>query len=260
MRALGAWDAAHNGSGQHVVLLDIGGQTPHGVFLSTTHKFIGYGALARAMAFYVLGYQSRQPANASAIIAIGTNNDLFVNAGAGAVWATQVVNPVRAAARNYARITVAGADDIEPGFRASPAATRAWLMGYLRNTSAPFVFNGSADGCSTRHWPSRCNSGWTSNDIVGLAGGIAPNRTFALPQIYNGEMAGQWGMLARSALRTHHGPLRILGPLTENVACGGDPYCPTMSSSRAANLLWYRLRRAGMRVPAVPIKVDLDVH
>jgi len=259
MRTLGAQDAQRNPSNkQHVVLLDIGGQVPGGVFLSTTHRFISYAALTRAVNAYVSGYHQRQHANAPVVIALGTNNDLFVSAARGRQWALQLVNPVRDYAQHYAQMTIAGADDIEPGFAGSPAATRGWLNGYLANTNAPFVFNGSADGCSWHTVNARCLNGWTARDLIQLAAFAAPKRTIVLPQIYNNAMAGQWGVLAAEA-RHAHLPMHIVGPLTENRACGGDPSCPTMASSTAWAQLRYSLRRRHAGDDWMAMQVDLDV-
>jgi hypothetical protein len=259
MRTLGARDAQKNTShGQHLVLLDIGGQVAGGVYLSTTHRFITYPKLTRALEAYVDGYHQRQHANAPVTIAIGTNNDLLVSAARGRIWADDVVDPVLNYADHYPQITIAGADDIEPGFSAGPAATRAWLNAFLASTSAPFVFNGSADGCSWRASHSHCAGGWTSNDLVQLAAFAAPQRTIVLPQVYNDEMAGQWGMLAAAARHAHQ-PMHIVGPLTENRACGRDPYCPTMPSRGARTHLWASLHYTRAGISALPVQVDLDV-
>jgi hypothetical protein len=261
MRALGARDAARNGSGQqHLVLQDIGGQVPGGVNLSTTHKFISNAGLASAMKAYVDGYHTRQRAGAPVIIAIGTNNDLTVDTAAGRTWAMNVVNPVRAYAARYPQITIAGANDIEPGFRAGVAETRAWLSGYLAGTHAPFVFNGSADGCSWHVPDVGCSNGWHATDLAGLAGALAPSRIVALPQVYNSEMAAQWALISRTAVLHHRPALRIVGPLTENVACGSDPNCPTMPSARAWQLLWQGLGRHHVRPASLPVQIDLDVR
>jgi hypothetical protein len=159
-----------------------------------------------------------------------------------------------------ASITVAGANDIEPGFRASPGETQAWLNGYLASTTAPFVFNGSADGCSAEHTLSDCNSGWSSRDIVRFAGVMAPERTLVLPQVYNDTMAAQWSQLARAAVAAGHRPLQIVGPLTENQACAGDPSCPTMPSWQAYRRLMAGLRRMHVAPASLPYQVDLDVR
>jgi hypothetical protein len=262
MRALGAADARRNPAGMgHLVLLDIGGQARRGVFLSTTRRFVSYRALARALRGYVAGYRSRQHRDAPVTIAIGTNNDLYTSHAAGRLWAKRVVNPVRAAAGRYrGAITVAGADDIEPGFRARPPATRAWLRGFLHATRAPFVFNGSADGCSPARVRSRCGHGWRAVQLAALAGGAAPKRILALPQVYNPTMAAQWAQISRTAKLLHRHPLRILGPLTEQAACGRDPSCPSMPSRRAWLLLNRQLRRARVHPWTLPVQVDLDVR
>ena len=61
-----------------------------------------------------------------------------------------IVNPVASySASRYPGTVIAGANDMEPGFSANVSQTRAWLSGYLGATTARFVFNGSADGCSS---------------------------------------------------------------------------------------------------------------
>jgi hypothetical protein len=261
MYRLGATDAARNPAGRsHLVLLDIGGQALRGVYLSLVNRFVSYRALTSAVTAYVAGYHAHQRRHAPVTIALGTNNDLYTTAYAGHLWATQVVNPVRRAAHRYRNIAIDGANDIEPGFHAGPAHTMAWLYGYLHATTAKFVFNGSADGCSTRHAWSRCNHGWTAHTLSLLAGNSAPSRIIALPQIYNRAMAGQWAQISRTAkLNTRH-PLRIVGPLTEQGACGRHPNCPSMPSRRAWRLLHLRLRAAGVHPAALPVQVDLDVR
>jgi hypothetical protein len=261
MRRLGATDAGRNPRGiGHLVLLDIGGQGPHGVFLSIVARFVSYRALVRAIDAYVAGYHSRQRRRAPVTIALGTNNDLYTSRGAGRLWATRVVNPVRGAAKRYPDITIAGANDIEPGFSAGPRATRHWLHGFLRHTKAPFVFNGSADGCSWTRPFSRCNRGWTARTLARLAGTAAPKRIFVLPQIYNRQMAGQWAQISRTAARLHHVRLNIVGPLTEQRACGRNPACPSMPSHAAWRLLHHKLHRVGLPPRSLPVQVDLDVR
>ena len=260
MATIGAQDAARNPShGRYIVLLDIGGQTRRGVRLSTTTHVVSYGALVNAMRGYLAGYHQRQHGDAPVTIAIGTNNDLWVDDVAGRVWATQMINPVAKIARRYPGIVIAGASDIEPGFAGSAKYTRAWLAGYLHHTSAPFVFNGSADGCSAKRPNSRCNAGWTSHDLVQLAGTISPARTTVVPQIYNHAMVGQWTQLAREA-QLRHGRLNIAGPLTENRACGHDPTCPTMPTRAAWSALFTSLHRAHLVSRPLPVSVDLDVR
>jgi hypothetical protein len=260
MWRLGAHDATRNPGGMpHLVLLDIGGQSRRGVYLSIVNRFVGYRPLADALSAYVAGYHARQRRNAPVTIALGTNSDLYTSAGAGWLWATQVVNRVRAAASRYRGVTVAGADDIEPGFRAKPGAALAWLGGYLHSTRAPLVFNGSADGCSTTHAWSRCNDGWSAHALALAAGGASPARIVAVPQIYNAAMAAQWAQISRTARQAGRS-LRILGPLTEQAACGRDPGCPSMPNPLAWRLLHRQLRAAGVQPSALPFQIDLDVR
>lgn len=261
MYRLGQRDAARNVSGtHHHVLLDIGGQMRGGVKLSATQRFISYAALVKAVVGYVEGYDSRQRSGAPATISVGTSNDLLVSAAHGKVWATQVVNPVLAKTADCDEITIAGANDIEPGFRGGPRASRAWLRGYLANTTAPFVFNGSADGCSTRKAMSHCNNGWTARDLAVLAGAMAPSRIMALPQIYNSDMAKQWAQISRTARLLQRPSLRIVGPLTETAACGRDRSCPTMASHRAFTLLRKAMKLARVSTKHLVSQVDLDVR
>jgi hypothetical protein len=73
------------------------------------------------------------------MIALGTNNDLDVSQSSGASFANRVVDPVVRYASKYAGMTIAGANDMEPGFRATYAQSSAWLTGYLGATQAPYV-------------------------------------------------------------------------------------------------------------------------
>jgi hypothetical protein len=233
MKAMGAQDARYNPSGhRYLVLQDIGAQSGSGVILSATTRWISYSALVTAMKAYIDGYATTQKANAPMLLAIGTNNDGSVNSAAGAVWADQVVDPVRAYAAKYPNITVAGANDIEPGFSAGVGASRAWLSGYLGATSAKFVFNGSADGCPTSSG-TVCNNGWRVSDLNWLSGGAAPSRTLVLPQIYNSAMPKQWHVISAGGQK-----LRFAGPLTEWTACDQDGGCSSASNISAWTMLF----------------------
>ena len=260
MRNLGTTDARNTPTGQHaLVLLDIGGQSPTGVLLSLTQQAITYESLASALSAYASAYTANLPRRASATIALGTNNDLAVSATDGQAWARFVVNPVRLAAHST-RVAVIGADDIEPGFHASARATRAWVHGYLSSTSAALLFNGSADGCPTDATSTTCGHSWQLSDMVGFAGGIAPTRTLVLPQIYNADMAAQWGQIAAAAVAEGLSAPHIVGALTENAACVGDPTCPTLPAPTAWTLLRDALVAEGVPPAAHPTSVDLDVQ
>lgn len=263
MYAEGAADAVANPAGhRYLMLLDIGGQDDYdrGVVLSTTVRFVAYGDLARDVMAYVDGYHSAQRAGAPATIAIGTNNDMNVSASTGRSWATRVVNPVLAHAAGYAGLKIAGANDMEPGFRATYASTKNWLSGYLAATSAQFVFNGSADGCSSAFVSAQCNNGWTMAGLYYLAGGAAPTRIVNLPQVYNTTMAGQWKYISLTGVVQGQPRINFGGPLTEWTACAQTNSCGSMTGNSAWNVLWQNLQSdARLRIASLPYSTDLRV-
>lgn len=263
MRTLGGRDAFAAMPGhRYLVLLDIGGQVPGGIMLSATTRTISNQAIVNAANAYIAGYHSRQHPNAPVTVALGTSNDLQVSTAYGQSWARDVVNPVRRVAATLPQLSVAGASDIEPGFTGGPRDVQAWLKGFLASTDAPFIFNGSADGCSDSVPNSGCVGGWSAQDLAYLAGAAAPGRIEALPQVYNTTMAAQWAQISRTALLVYRHPLTFAGPLTETAACGGDPQCVTMPSAAAWAWLWRSLFLAGppVRQSSLPVQVDLDVQ
>jgi hypothetical protein len=241
-RALGRADATANPSNhRYTILLDIGGQDERrgGVLLSATSTFISYPALVGAMKAYADGYAATQRANSPMLLAIGTNNDVDVSGSAGSSWASKVVNPVRSyVAARYAGVEVAGADDIEPGFSASVVQSRSWVSGFLNATSARFVFNGSADGCSWSTQNSNCNNGWRMSDLQWVSGGAAPARTISLPQIYNSIMPYQWKFISLTGVVAGHPKIVFGGPLTEYTACNGGTSCASLTGVVAWAQLW----------------------
>jgi hypothetical protein len=263
MRAEGAADAAANPSGHgYLVLLDIGGQdeTRQGVILSAGIRFVSYRDLVRCLNAYVDGYASRQRGSAPVIIALGTNNDIDVSRSSGESWATHVVAPVRQHAGAYPGLVVAGADDIEPGFRAGYAASAAWLSGFLASTRAPFVFNGSADGCSWTTTNAGCNNGWTMRNLQWLAGGADPIRIINLPQIYNTTMAAQWRYISLTGVYNGQPRLTFGGPLTEYTACRQDGSCGSLRAQDAWNALWRQLNAQPQLKPrTLPYSTDLRI-
>lgn len=255
MRAMGAADAGYNPSGhRYLVLQDLGGQTGGGILLTATTRFVSFADAVAALDAYVDGYVSRRKPNAPLTLALGTNNDISVDAAAGATWARALVDPVRAHAARYG-VGVVGADDMEPGFNASVAQTRSWLSGYLHATSAGFLFNGSADGCPARFVQGRCNNGWTTGDLHWLAGGASPSRITVLPQVYNTTMAWQWATISNARR------VAIVGPLTEWTACSQTRGCASISNVPAWRDLWTALNsRAATRESQMPFGTDLRIN
>jgi hypothetical protein len=259
----GQADAAANPSGHgYLVLLDIGGQdeTRHGVILSAGVRFVSYSALVTNLKSYVDGYANKQKPSAPITIALGTNNDIDVSKSAGASWANNVVDPVVAYARKYPNVVIAGANDIEPGFTASYSQTKAWLTGYLAATPTPFVFNGSADGCSWSTTGARCNNGWTMSQLFYLAGGAAPTRIINLPQVYNSTMAKQWRYISLTGVVAGQPKLNFGGALTEWTACQQDGGCGSISGNSAWTQLWTQLRAdARLNISSLPYSTDLRI-
>ncbi len=263
MRQMGATDGYYNPSGHgYLVLLQIGGQTRSNIILTATSISVTYPQTVLAMKAYLDGYASTQRSNAPATIAFGTNNDVDVDATTGAIWAQYLVNPLLTYAAKYRAITVAGANDIEPGFIAAPAATHDWLVGYLRSTSAKFVFNGSADGCAWYAAHGRCNNGWTANSLHWFTGAAAPTRIIALPQIYNTTMAAQWKYVSLTGVLNGHLRVNFGGPLTEWTACypqhGG---CGSLTNNTAWAALSAQLRSdARIFQWSLPYGTDLRIN
>lgn len=263
MRSEGATDAYYNPSGHgYLVLLDIGGQDSYdgGVVLSATTKFVPYPTLVADIKAYVDGYASNQKPSAPVTIAIGTNNDMDVTKAAGRDWANKVVDPIVAYAAKYPGITIAGANDIEPGFRGTYAQTATWLKGYLAATGAPFVNNGSADGCSWTQPNKHCNNGWTMTGLYQLSGGLAPTRILNLPQIYNTTMPKQWKYISLTGVNAGQPRINFVGPLTEWTACDQSRSCGSITGSSAWQQLWNQLQSAtALKVPSLPYSTDLRI-
>ena len=263
MRAEGTADARANPSGHgYLILLDIGGQDQFdgGVVLSATTRFIPYTSLVADLKAYVDGYAAGQRPSAPIIIALGTNNDMDVTTAAGAAWASAVVNPVAAYAHKYLGVTVAGANDIEPGFRGTYAQTAQWLGGYLKATSSPFVFNGSADGCAWTVINGSCNNGWTAAGLYHLAAGAAPIRSINLPQIYNDTMAAQWKYISLTGIAASQPRINFGGALTEWTACAQAGSCGSLTGNEAWAQLWQQLQSAPQtHIGSLPYSTDLRI-
>ncbi len=264
MRKMGAIDASYNPSGHsYLVLLQIGGQDEYsqGVLLSAIARYVSYPTVVSAMKAYLDGYATTQKPYAPLTLAVGTNSDVDVSSSAGASWARNVVNPVAAYATRYSGATVAGANDIEPGFSATASQSRAWVSGYLGATTTKYVFNGSADGCSTSSAGSHCNNGWTAADLQWLSGGAAPTRTISLPQIYNYAMPLQWKNISLTGTSAGRPRIYFGGPLTEVTACGQAGSCGSISNVDAWNRLWSAISStAATKQSEMPHGTDLRIN
>jgi len=155
---------------------------------------------------------------------------------------------------------IAGADDMEPGFSATYAQTSAWLGGYLDATAAPFVFNGSADGCAWTVTNGHCNNGWWMSGLYHLAAGAAPTRIINLPQIYNTTMAAQWKYISLTGIGLGHPRISFGGPLTEWTACTQAGGCGSLTGHTAWTTLWNDLQSdPRLAVGSLPYSTDLRI-
>jgi hypothetical protein len=172
-----------------------------------------------------------------------------------------VVDPLRTHATRYGGFQIDGASDIEPGFANGPVPSRQWERAYLSATSAPLIYNGSADGCSTRNARALCAGGWRATDVASVAGASAPGRISVLPQIYNNVQAKQWALISHASVNLSRHRLNFAGVLTENAACGRDANCPTMPLRWAQRALFNALHADPItRVQHWPAGTDLDVR
>jgi hypothetical protein len=263
MRAEGAADARANPSGHgYLNVLDIGGQdeSRHGLILTAGIRFVSYADMVKALEAYVAGYASQQRPSAPMTIAIATNNDIDVYRASGASFANNIIDPVATYARRYPGITIAGSDDMEPGFRASYASTKAWLTGYLGATTAPFVFTGSADGCSPSRPSGSCNNGWSMSGLYYLAAGAYPVRMISLPQVYNNTMAEQWRYISLTGVNSRQPRINFGGALTEWTACRQAGSCGSLTGNNAWTAMWNQLRaEPALRPSSLPYSTDLRI-
>ena len=181
---------------------------------------------------YVTGYASKQKPSAPVTLAIATNNDIDVSKSSGASFANHMVDKVKAFATRYPGITIAGSDDMEPGFRASYRQSSAWLSGFLHATDAPFVFTGSADGCAWTMPNGRCNNGWTMRGLYHVSGGAGPIRIIGMPQIYNTTMAQQWRYISLTGVVNQLPRIDFGGALTEWTACHQANSCGSLTGEQ----------------------------
>jgi hypothetical protein len=193
-----------------------------------TGKVISYADLATVISSYAKGWAGCH--GPPVTIAIGTSNygtSGTLGAPGGAEWAALV-----AGIAAPKRVTIAGANDIEPSW-GPVTASRAWVDAYVAATSRPLLDTGSADGCPILGQATHpCNNGWTQDDVWYVATGAGPN-VYAMPEIYspNGAQAEQWALISAAAMTADHAKLRVGAILSEAVACAQAGPCPGIDNS-----------------------------
>jgi hypothetical protein len=134
------------------------------------------------------------------------------------------------------------------------------MTGYLGATTAPFVFNGSADGCSWTNVNAGCNNGWNMSGLYYLAAGAAPIRTLNLPQIYNTTMAAQWKYISLTGVNARQPRINFGGPLTEWTACSQTNSCGSLTGHSAWSSMWSNLQSdSRLKVASLPYSTDLRI-
>lgn len=252
-------------------MLDLGAQfldgSGYGVQLSATDTRLTDSRIETALKGYLDGFASARTSTAPVTIVIATNNDsaTAIDSNAGRNWAG-MINQLRAyvSSQGWSGLDVVGGNDIEAGFRGTEAQAESWTKGYLVETSAPYVFLGSADGCpATGAAGGTCQYGWTASQYYRLAHGLAPTQMFALPQIYVTAMAQQWkGIDLTGAAGADR--ITFLGPLTEYAACQqpgsgcGDSGYLTPAAARSA-LAAALASVAATSQQRLPVSTDLRI-
>ena len=196
-------------------------------------------------------------------VALGTSNSGGITAFNGYLggrdWAKLVAS---ARTESDPRVVIAGAVDLEPGWGPSGQA-RAWVDGYVAQTTARLWNFGSADGCpQTFGADLTCNNGWTIDDVLWVSSHAGPN-VLAMPQVHTktGSQARQWAVLAARG-QAMGMPLRIAAITVQTAACsqvrGG---CPTTGVSAWDG--WTQLRSALDAQPSTvgfPVGAPMDIR
>lgn len=288
MHATGCADATANTAGdRYAVVLDIGSQRTDlpgdawGAMLTQTSTKLTDAQLVTAVEAYLDGYAGCMADYSRLLLAVATNNDnhqYFVEGSdtcptppagtddplgtaGGTDWAENVIDPVATYAAQWPHITVAGGNDIEPGFAGCTSQATDWVTAFAAATTAPYVFIGSADGCPTVLGSTKdCNYGWTQQQIYQLAYGISPARSVPLPQIYIPAQAAQWANISRSGVRGGDAPIAFGGVLTAQGTCQPDGDC-SLSGTTAWAKLWNALNTSpATTISGMPYATDLQVN
>jgi hypothetical protein len=274
MRQAGCADAKANVSGaRYLIVLAVGAQYVDssfqwGVLLTTTSIAIPNDTLVFALTAYINAYVECRSSDTQTTIAIGTSNDSSSDqargAAGGTVFARSIIEPLRAFTSEILGVTIAGANDIEPGFRGTQPEALAWTTAYLGATIAPYVFFGSADGCAYQQLGtvnSSCNHGYTQYGLYQLAFGLDPSRMLPLPQMYfSSSMPTQWTNISLTGARNGRSAIAFAGPLTETIACAQAGSCTSLDPIAAWIALWKMLNSlAETAIEEMPYATDLRI-
>ena len=188
-------------------------------------------------------------------VAVGTSNSggatPFNGYDGGVFWA-QIVEQARAA--SDPRVLISGANDVEPSW-GPVAQARAWVNGFVASSPRRLWNFGSADGCPQSVGGTRCNNGWSIDDVLWVSSHAGPT-VMVMPQIHtqSGSQARQWAVIAARGLELNN-PVRIGAVGFQTSACaqvrGG---CPTTGNT--AWQAWQQLRDA---LDAIPVTAGMAI-
>jgi hypothetical protein len=123
-------------------------------------------------------------------------------------------------------VDVAGANDIEPGWR-GPGPTRRGIRGYASRTDRPYYYYGGAAGCPPY---ASCLGRWTVEDVWYAAWGS--RHALPVPEVYSGTGANalQWYRLSLYGYVHHGEPIHIAGVMSQAGSCTRGRNCAGMAN------------------------------
>ena len=191
-------------------------------------------------------------------LAVGTSNyGSGVTNRHGRIWAS-MVNRANHVLHGWALgrlVTVAGGNDIEPGWR-GPEATRHWINGYRAVTSTPYYNFGGAADCPPIGF---CQGDWTIEDVWYAAWGSGVP---AAPRdLFEHRLERRAVVPAQPVLV--HGPRRTHGHRGHHVAAAvvlGQPRSLPGNQQRAEPIVVAAVAHAERRPPAGAAAAVFDEH
>jgi hypothetical protein len=193
-------------------------------------------------------------------VAVGTSNyGSGVTNRHGRIWAS-MVNHANYALRNWGLadvVTVAGGNDIEPGW-SGPEAARHWINGYKSVTSTPYYNFGGAADCPPIGF---CQGDWTIEDVWYAAWGSGIARP--LPEIYSttGSNAQQWYRLSLYSYKAHGERMDIAGAMSQLQSCwDSHDRCRGISNppNRSWSQLWHALNSDPRTAQPLPYSTNIS--
>ncbi|MHB8344839.1 MAG: hypothetical protein ACYDED_11420 [Ferrimicrobium sp.] len=198
-----------------LVILDFGAQVNSSTNIEVfSSNLVSDSQIQSMVVAYAQGYYNCSLGNPVSI-AVGTNNSDGNGSGFGSAWAYEVNGIAEAVAPSYgSRVTIYGANDIEPGY-SSMSSAEAWSQGYASVSGYHgYVDYGSADGCPTTTYTNgSCDNGWNQYGEWYVSYGAPP--ALSTPQVYAPGMATEWQYINLYGSHYQNEGIYFWGPLDE---------------------------------------------